>query len=265
MVSPEGSNRAEGLLEQIADTALDDDYYVVRSGPSGGARGYNTALTAFALGIFALLVTIAVIQTRTDRPASEAERATLIKDVEARKELRNYRDKVASDLRAEVAALSREVVGATPDFSDVGLRAADTPVAGPGIRVQVTPNPESEFGGQIRDADLRILVNGLWYAGAEAIAVNGNRIGSMSAIRTAEGVVKVNFKRIVPPYVVEALGDSNSLAERFESNPAGVYWENRRVSAGVGVSVTKSSELAFAAVPKSRLSISVAHVIEENE
>ncbi len=32
MAEQEAPTRAEGLLEQIAETALDDDYYVVRAG-----------------------------------------------------------------------------------------------------------------------------------------------------------------------------------------------------------------------------------------
>ncbi|MFI5428398.1 hypothetical protein [Aeromicrobium sp. UC242_57] len=84
MSESDSTSRAEGLLEQIADTALDDDYYVVRSGPQH-TREFNTVLTGLALGVFALLVSIAAIQTRSDRPASERERETLISDVAARK------------------------------------------------------------------------------------------------------------------------------------------------------------------------------------
>ena len=36
------------------------------------------------LALFALLVTIAAVQTRNDRPATELERSTLISDIEAR-------------------------------------------------------------------------------------------------------------------------------------------------------------------------------------
>ena len=77
MTEPTRPDAAEGLLEQIADTALDDDYYVVRSGAAGQSREFNTVLTGVAFAVFALLVAIAAMQTRSDRPATERERDTL--------------------------------------------------------------------------------------------------------------------------------------------------------------------------------------------
>ncbi|MFI5428399.1 DUF881 domain-containing protein [Aeromicrobium sp. UC242_57] len=110
-----------------------------------------------------------------------------------------------------------------------------------------------------------VLVNGLWYAGAEAVAINGNRIGSLSAIRTAAGVIKVNYRGIVPPYVVEAIGDKETLGDRFEENPSGLYWASRRDNAGVGLDVARSSKLTLGSVPNDRLTIRHAKAIKENQ
>src|SRR5215212_7085915 len=106
MTEQEGPTRAEGLLEQIADTALDDDYYVVRAGDYAQSREFNTTLTALVLAAFAVLVTMAALQTRNDRPATERERSTLISDVAARKKLQADREASAERLRQQVADLS---------------------------------------------------------------------------------------------------------------------------------------------------------------
>ena len=44
------------------------------------------------------------------------------------------------------------------------------------------------------DRDLQVIVNGLWAAGAEAIAVNGQRLTACSAIRSAGEAILVDFR-----------------------------------------------------------------------
>src|SRR5690606_25481699 len=53
-------DRTIGLLDQIADTALDGDYHVVRA-DRPQSREFNTVLTGAVIGLFALLVTLAVV------------------------------------------------------------------------------------------------------------------------------------------------------------------------------------------------------------
>ncbi|MCL9797570.1 DUF881 domain-containing protein, partial [Frankia sp. AgKG'84/4] len=72
--------------------------------------------------------------------------------------------------------------------------------------------------GRIQDHDLADLVNVLWIAGAEAIAVNGVRLTALSAIRSAGDVVLVGFVAVLAPYVVEAVGDPAALARRTEQS-----------------------------------------------
>lgn len=93
-----------GLLESIADTALDDDYYEVRPGRYARGRGLGTVATATALMLLALMITIAAVQTRTDRPVDELERDALIADIGIRKQL-------LAEGREETDELQSQVVG----------------------------------------------------------------------------------------------------------------------------------------------------------
>lgn len=262
MASPQDHDQATGLLEQIAETALDDDYYVERSGPAR-SREFNTVLTALVLAVFALLVTTAALQTRSDRPATERERETLVDDVDARKDLLSSRQARADELRIEVSDLSASVDRFDPAFEDLRVQTADRAASGPGVTVTVSPSELGNLDGRILDTDLQLLVNGLWYAGAEAVSVNGKRIGTLSSIRTAAGAITVNYASIGPPYRVVALGDMNSLDERFRDNSAGRFWESQRKNAGVQFDVSPSSNLAVAAAPARRVAISHATAIEE--
>ncbi len=125
--------RAEGLLEQIAETALDDDYYVVRAGNYAESREFNTPLTGLVLAAFALLVVIAAVQTRNDRPATERERDSLISDVAARKKVQASREATAERLRKEVADLSASVGQFDPAYQNVRIETGDLAVTGSGI------------------------------------------------------------------------------------------------------------------------------------
>jgi uncharacterized protein YlxW (UPF0749 family) len=265
MAEPEAPSRAEGLLEQIADTALDDDYYVVRTGDYAQSREFNTPLTAFVLAMFALLVVMAAAQTRNDRPATERERSTLISDVAARKTAQANREATAERLRKEVAELSASVDRFDPAYQNVRVETGDLAATGPGIRVVASPSTKGNLDGTITDDDLQILVNGLWYAGAEAVAINGERIGTMTGIHFANGAINVNFNDIAPPYAVVALGPSDTLLQRFEDNPAGHYWASRQKNAAIQFGVTPSSDLSVPAVPKKRMTIRHATAIKGEE
>lgn len=55
-----------------------------------------------------------------------------------------------------------------------------------------------ENGSQVRvvtDSDLQLLVSLLWQSGAEAIAINGNRLGVQTSIRTAGSTILIESIR----------------------------------------------------------------------
>jgi uncharacterized protein YlxW (UPF0749 family) len=57
--------------------------------------------------------------------------------------------------------------------------------------------------------DIRVLVEELWLAGSEAIAVNGERLTGASAILDIGGSVLVNSAYLAPPYQVAAIGPAD--------------------------------------------------------
>jgi uncharacterized protein YlxW (UPF0749 family) len=262
---PEDPDRAIGLLEQIADTALDDDYYVVRAERDSQAREFNTVLTAVGIAMFALLVTLAVVQTRSDRPATQRERDSLIANVDARKKLLASRENSAASLRAAVRKLRASADRTDPAYETLRLKTGDRAARGPGITITATPisSDDPRDTSRITDNDLQILVNGLWYAGAEAISVNGRRIGTMSAIRTAGSGITVNYEPIGPPYIVVALGNKDTLESRFNDNPSGRYWAARVQALHVQNEVASSTQLTVPAVEAQRLTPIHAKAIEE--
>ncbi|MGH3459275.1 DUF881 domain-containing protein [Aeromicrobium sp.] len=256
---------ATGLIEQITESALDDDYYVFR-GTQPRRTWRAGVIVGIVVALLALFVTMAAVQTRDDRPATELERRTLAADIESRQKTLDERRATAASLNAQVQAMrqSNDERGDRP--AGLGVLAAAEAARGPGIVITADDSrdgADETDDGRITDRDLQILVNGLWYAGAEAVAVNENRIGSLSAIRTAADAITVNYRSISPPYTVVALGDTEALLTRFAQNPAGSYWEKRRESAGVKFDVTPSSDGSVPAVPAKRLELNHATNLEE--
>lgn len=247
---------AENLLEQVAENALDDDYYVVRAGEAYGSRPAATPAVGAVVAVLAALLTITAVQTQTDRPGSELEQRTLAADVADRRDVLAARQSAAEALREQVAALQGD--GGATTTGDV---AVDTVLGGAralrgtALVVTVAGAPDDSLAGRVTAEDVLTVVNGLWYAGAEAVAVGGQRLTSTSAIASLDGIVTVNGDRVEVPVRIVALGDGPSLRSRLQSNPAGRYLERRAESAGISVGLAPSDDETVPAAPEARTTL----------
>lgn len=86
-------------------------------------------------------------------------------------------------------------------------------VSGPGIEIEIS--------GPVSVLDLNDLLNELRNAGAEALALNGQRLVAWSAIGSDGLYVIVDGQPIEPPYHLEAVGDSHTLRVAME-RPGGL-------------------------------------------
>ena len=64
-----------------------------------------------------------------------------------------------------------------------------------------------------------MVVNALWAAGAEAISVNGQRIGPDTFVRTAGSAILVNVTPVSSPYEVAAIGTRTRSLSRSSAVP----------------------------------------------
>lgn len=102
------------------------------------------------------------------------------------------------------------------------VMAGMTPVVGPGIEVILrNPPPADGVPGReelftVRDEELLRAANELRAAGAEALAINGQRLTGSSEIRLAGAFINVNMNRITPPYTIQAIGDPETLRAALE-------------------------------------------------
>lgn len=136
----------------------------------------------------------------------EAEQGELKENIgRVREQLDEYRRELAANtemLREINAELERQKMMA-------GLLA----VEGPGVLVTLDDSSIRSAAADsndflIHEYDLRDVVNLLWLAGSEAIAVNDERIVATTSIYCVGSTVMVNDTRLSPPYLIQAVGNS---------------------------------------------------------
>jgi uncharacterized protein YlxW (UPF0749 family) len=247
-----------GLLDYVTAHSLDEDYADAsarrRSGPAVPSRRRATVLVLLAFGV--LLATAAAQTARTAPERSQSRQSLVAQVVDQRDDLQQARRDVAQT-RAEVAEARAASLAASLDLADVRDEiarlepvAGTVPVTGPGVRIVVDDNPDAvDEQGQVSDKDLQRLVNGLWVAGAEAVAVNARRITSLTAIRQAGEAITVNFTSLRRPYVVLAIGDPDTLPARFVDSPGGSYWLDVEAVFGLRFDMATEQSVTLPAVP----------------
>ena len=173
-----------------------------------------------------------LVQTALTLQAQQADLKTKI--LALRKEIQDTEQQGAGS-----AAVIREL---NARLSEARIAAGLLPLTGTGIVLKLDDSTEpvapdgNESDYLVGAADLRIVTALLWQSGAEAIAINHERITSSTAIVDIGGSVLVNAAYIAGPYQIAAIGPKDLFA-RLSAAPG---WEEfvrtRRGSFGIGIS-----------------------------
>ena len=250
---------------------LDPDYAeVARRRAVSGSGGSDSAWRSgavLAVVLLGMLVTAAALEQRRAAPQAEQDRSALIERVEEVRDSIARTQSATDEVRTELAALQgaaavkgerRELLASS--LVDERVLTGTVPVTGPGLRIVVddAPNPGRRDQGRVLDSDLQVLVNGLWESGAEAIAINGNRLGPLTAIRVAGEAITVNYRSLSAPYTVEAIGDPATMQAQFIDTAAGQAWLDLQSNYGIGFEPSERDELTLPATPTPDLAAATA-------
>jgi uncharacterized protein YlxW (UPF0749 family) len=221
------------LLTLLTARSMDEDYAHVAArrepaspAPAGGRRpGWATLAV---VGAFGLLVSVAAVQTSRDAEVDELGRAALLSQIESQRAEVGALQKRVADLSrvnqtasARNAELVRRLREVTTVVERLEVPTGFTAVRGDGIRITLDNAPGADGTTEIRDEDLATLVDGLWEAGAEAIAVDEQRLNALGGIRNTGRAVHVNGSPVQAPYVVSAIGDRATLQARLQATSQG--------------------------------------------
>lgn len=212
------------------------------------------ASLAAVLVVVGFLTLVAARGMEDARRGTESRRAGLV-------QLIRDRQGEVDELGATLVALRSEVLSARRRLSDraasdarrvrgVQLQAGTVPMTGPGLEVTLSDSdreaddPADKAALAVHDVDLQLVVNALWAAGAEAVAVNGQRLVATSPIRAAGETITVNFRPLVPPYEIAAIGASK---DAFEHTDVGERYRRFADDLGFGFQVKARRTLSVPA------------------
>ena len=264
------------LLTSMLERPLDPSYQAAadrrRAAGETPATSSRTVLVFVMMLLTGLLFAIGAQALRPKPTAAATVRGELVSRIESLQTR-------STEQEAKVTTLSRQV----RDLEDLALRqsgsddlstqikqlevgAAAVPLKGPGLTLTIDDapavdadanagnRPSSGFQeGRVTSGDLQIVVNGLWGAGAEAIAINGHRLSSTAAIRFAGQAIIVDFRPLARPYVITALGDPKGMAQIFEPSFAGVYLDQLTQEFQIRSSLATSDDLTVPGDTSTRL------------
>ncbi|MFI2487594.1 DUF881 domain-containing protein [Promicromonospora kroppenstedtii] len=220
------------LLREVTERPLDPGYALMarRRAEAGGAAGRSRRSVVLMLLVAILLgaaTAVAVRDLRAPQPTIAKGRAVLMEQIQDR-------SAQVEALSGQTASLSAQVEGlqtggllpsALQEVNQLDrLVAGAVPVEGPGMVVSLTDGSggglvepgDAPAESRVRDADVQFVVNELWAAGAEAIAINDERLTSLSAIRNAGDAILVDLQPLNgPTYRIEAVGDPEDMQVEF--------------------------------------------------
>lgn len=107
------------------------------------------------------------------------------------------------------------------DKLELQALTGELPIQGPGIFVSLrdhefVPSKAKVDDYIVHDRHIQMVINELIIAGAEALAINGQRIFSDSHIVCIGPVISVDGNQYPAPFIIEAIGDSVTLKESLE-------------------------------------------------
>lgn len=206
----------------------------------------HSAGPALLVGSLAFALTVQWRAQNAATTEAEGRKAGLTMILESRQHR-------AAELESRIAALQTAIDRAGDMSGLQGLAslqervrlmaelAGTTEVTGPGAVVTVSDaNPREESvvpsDSRIQDVDIQAVVNALWTAGAQAIAVNGQRLVATSAIRNAGDAVLVNYRVLSSPYRIAAIGPGD-LDAKFAASPTAERFRGWSEIYGLGFEV----------------------------
>ncbi|KYH44555.1 DUF881 domain-containing protein [Branchiibius sp. NY16-3462-2] len=245
------------LIREITEHPLDPAYEQVAEQRRAAGLPQQTSLRSPGVIIACVLVgfaiAVAALALRVPRTEVQAQKDALIQRIDSAQSRIDKANTTIQRTQVEISTLQNQALqredqdALAKRLAQAEVTSGTLPVTGEGLVLEVNDAEDSAAGsgddprdlddsnGRLTSADMQILVNGLWQGGAEAIAINGQRLTSLSAIRFAGQAILVNFRPLQPPYDIVAIGPS-SMRSAFQKSASGAYLDNLTQSFGLRAS-----------------------------
>jgi uncharacterized protein YlxW (UPF0749 family) len=164
------------------------------------------------------------------------------------------------ELRKQIQSLAEQGQGTTALVRDLNrqleqarIAAGLIPLTGTGLVLRLSDSTQAvapdanESDYLVSGRDIRTAIAELWLAGAEAIAVNGERVTTTTGVLDIGHSILVNSAYLAPPYQVAAIGPTDLLDQLGLSQGWRDFIEARRGRFGLDISF---AELQTVEIPE---------------
>src|SRR5690625_532911 len=252
------------LLREVVERPLDPGYAAAAQRRAAGERRlpswWAKALVVVISAVLGLGSVWAARELRDPpRDATDA-RSSLTTQIEQRADHAEQQRERNAELTTMIeelqsAALRGPDAARRAELERLAAAAGGQAVVGPALIVTLDDARDAAAGlpesraGLVQDLDLQVVVNGLWAAGAEAIAINDHRLSTLTAIRSAGEAILVDLAPVRAPYRIVAIGDPAQMQARLVRGAAGGHLVTLRDSFGISVSEERAEEVRLEGSP----------------
>lgn len=187
----------------------------------------------------------------------DAYREELIEQQERNKELAEELDEILETIRKyekEYTTNEERYDELVEKAERLRILMGELPVTGKGISVTLrdddytgVTNPNDYI---VHESHVFNVINELKISGAEAIAINGQRLKTNSYISCNGPVITIDGNQYPAPFVIEAVGDQNGLIGALEIG-GGVF--DQLLNDNIVVTVEKKEQIVMPSITKGNL------------
>ena len=258
------------LIDDLTNRPMDPMFSDSRldKRPKSAFRVWSTRVIVFIICIAVGFSGSIIVQILHTDPRKEI-RSSLAKELTQQTKHLNTLNSEVSSLRVKVENQSKKLANTTKDdtLTYDEMATGTIPVTGPGIMLTIAnplaansdttsgslPRESSSNIRVVTDGDLQVFIQILWQAGAEAISINGYRLGVQTSVRTAGQTILVGVNQVQSPYKIQAIGDASALASAVgEKSQRSLYTTLK--GAGIYPQITTSNSITLEAASSSDIS-----------
>ena len=253
----EDDSKSMGLLA-LLNSEIETDEYTNPDHPPVGKKDPKWWI-AIVLSFSGLLFGIAVANTQRQQPILEKNRGDLRATITKNIEVLNKTSEDLSSINNEIAQIQTNTPGldfhgiSQSNESNLQVFSGLSSVKGEGIEIVINDAIKTDSLetadlelARVYDSDIQLLVNALWASGAESVSINKSRLTSTSAIRSAGDAILVNYRPLLPPFVISAIGD-NDLRDRLIKHPDYLDLQFVVKTYGLGFNVSEIKDIEMIA------------------
>ena len=258
------------LIDDLTNRPMDPMFSDSRldKRPKSAFRVWSTRVIVFIICIAVGFSGSIIVQILHTDPRKEI-RSSLAKELTQQTKHLNTLNSEVSSLRVKVENQSKKLANTTKNdtLTYDEMATGTIPVTGPGITLTIAnplaansdttsgslPRESSSNIRVVTDGDLQVFIQILWQAGAEAISINGYRLGVQTSVRTAGQTILVGVNQVQSPYKIQAIGDASALASAVgEKSQRSLYTTLK--GAGIYPQITTSKSITLEAASSSEIS-----------